>query len=151
MKFWLQHRGDGLASASPYRVVEQDGGEIAWINRFLDMQRIRGLNELSLRAYGHQLLHFIRWWAQQPGVDVMHLDAHPFTESTLIDYVRAQREELPKLSAETINTRSAMLRRLFRFHFEVEMPHGPYRLQRVWGAPADGIAEEGVRWLRICG
>jgi site-specific recombinase XerD len=135
MRFWLQHHGDGLASASPYRVVEQDAGEIAWINRFLDMQRIRGLNELSLRAYGHQLLHFIRWWAQQPGVDVMHLEAHPFTESTLIDYVRAQREELPRLSPETINTRSAMLRRLFRFHFEVEMPHGPYRLQRVWGTP----------------
>jgi site-specific recombinase XerD len=135
MKFLLQHRGDGLASASPYRVVEQDGGEIAWVNRFLDLQRIRGLNELSLRCYGHMLLHFIRWWAEQPGVDVMHLDAHPFTESTLVDYVRAQREELPKLSPETINTRSAMLRRLFRFHFEVEMPHGPYRLQRTWWTP----------------
>jgi integrase/recombinase XerD len=143
MKFLLQHRGDGLASASPYRVVEQDGGEIAWVNRFLDMQRIRGLNELSLRAYGHQLLHFIRWWAQQPGVNVMHLDAHPFTESTLIDYVRAQREELPRLSPETINGRSTMLRRLFRFHFEAEMPHGPYRLQRIWGTPPGGRYRRG--------
>ncbi len=53
---------------------------------------------------------------------------HSFTESTLIDYVRAQREELPKLSPETIHSRSAMLRRLFRVHFQVDMPLGPYRL-----------------------
>ena len=138
MRFLLQHRGDVAGSASPYRVVEQDGGEVAWANRFLDLQRVRGLNELSLRYYGHLLLHFIRWWARQPGVDAMRPDTPAFTESTLIDYVRAQREELPKLSPETINSRSAMLRRLFRFYFEVEMPHGPYRLQRVWGTPFGG-------------
>lgn len=138
MRFLLQHRGDVAGSASPYRVVEQDGGEVAWANRFLDLQRVRGLNELSLRYYGHLLLHFIRWWARQPGVDAMRPDPPAFTESTLIDYVRAQREEWPKLSPETINSRSAMLRRLFRFYFEVEMPHGPYRLQRVWGTPFGG-------------
>jgi site-specific recombinase XerD len=143
MKFLLQRRGDVGASASPYRVVEQDGGEIAWVNRFLDMQRVRGLNEFSLRYYGHLLLHFIRWWAKQPDVDVMRLDAQAFTESTLIEYVRAQREELPKLSPETINSRSAMLRRLFRFHFQVEMPHGPYRLQRVWWTPPGGRHRRG--------
>ncbi|MCU1237729.1 MAG: hypothetical protein JWP63_5696 [Candidatus Solibacter sp.] len=143
MKFLLEHRNDGTASASPYRVVEQDGGELAWVNRFLDRQRVRGLNELSLRAYGHLLLHFIRWWAQQPGVDVMRPDAPAFTETMLVDYVRAQREELPKLSPETINSRSAMLRRLFRFHFQVEMPHGPYRLQRVWGASPGGRYRRG--------
>jgi integrase/recombinase XerD len=138
MRFRLEHRSDVAASASPYRVVAQDGGEVAWANRFLDMQRVRGLNELSLRAYGHLLLHFIRWWAQQPGVDGMRLDTPSFTESTLIDYVRAQREELPKRSPETINSRSAMLRRLFRFYFQVEMPHGPYRLLRFWWTPPGG-------------
>ena len=143
MRFLLLHRGDGAASASPYRVVEQDGGEVAWANRFLDRQRVRGLNELSLRAYGHLLLHFIRWWAQQPGVEVMRLDPHAFTEATLIDYVRAQREELPKPSPETINSRSGMLRRLFQFHFQVEMPHGPYRLQRSWWTPPDGRYRRG--------
>ena len=144
MRFLLQHRGDVAGSASPYRVVEQDGGEVAWANRFLDLQRVRGLNELSLRYYGHLLLHFIRWWARQPGVDAMRPDTPAFTESTLIDYVRAQREELPKLSPETINSRSAMLRRLFRFYFEVEMPHGPYRLQRVWGTPFGGRRRGGT-------
>jgi site-specific recombinase XerD len=143
MRFLLLHRSDLAASASPYRVVAQDGGEIAWANRFLDRQRVRGLNELSLRSYVHLLLHFIRWWAQQPGVDVMRLDPHAFTEATLIDYVRAQREEWPKPSPETINGRSGMLRRLFRFHFQVEMPHGPYRLQRVWWAPPGGRYRRG--------
>ena len=52
MRFLLQHRSDVAASASPYRVIEQDGGEIAWANRFLDMQRVRGLNRFSLRSYG---------------------------------------------------------------------------------------------------
>jgi site-specific recombinase XerD len=130
-------------SASPYRVVDETGREIEWANRFLDVQRVRGLNELSLRAYGHQLLHFIRWWAQQPGVEGMRLDLPSFTESTLIDYVRAQREELPKRSPETINSRSAMLRRLFRFHFQVEMPHGPCRLQRSWWTPPGGRYRRG--------
>lgn len=143
MKFLLRHASDGAASASPYRVVDEAGREIAWANRFLDRQRVRGLNELSLRAYGHQLLHFIRWWAQQPGVDAMRLDAHSFTESTLIDYVRTQREELRKVSPETINSRSSMLRRLFRFYFQVEMPHGPYRLQRIWGTPPGGRYRRG--------
>jgi integrase len=131
MKFLLQRRGDASAGASPYRVVEAGGAEVAWVNRFLDMQRVRGLNELSLRFYGHLLLHFIRWWDKQPGVEVMRMDAPAFTESTLVDYVRAQREQLPRLTPGTINNRSAMLRRLFRFCFQVEMPHGPYRLPRV--------------------
>ncbi len=55
MSFRLQHRSDGAASTSPYRIVDRDGAELAWVNRFLDMQRVRGLNELSLRAYGHLL------------------------------------------------------------------------------------------------
>jgi site-specific recombinase XerD len=138
MRFLLQRRSDVAASASPYRVVDETGREMEWANRFLDMQRVRGLNELSLRYYGHLLLHFIRWWAQQPGVDAMRLDAPSFTESTLIDYVRAQREELPKLSPETINSRSAMLRRLFRFYFHQDMPHAPCLLQRTWWTPHSG-------------
>jgi integrase/recombinase XerD len=143
MKFLLQRRGDAAASASPYRVVEAGGGEVAWVNRFLDMQRVRGLAELSLRHYGHLLLHFIRWWDGQPGVEVMGMDAPAFTEATLIDYVRAQRDELPKPSPEIINGRSAMLRRLFRFYFEVEMPHAPYRLQRMWWMAPGGRYRRG--------
>jgi site-specific recombinase XerD len=124
---------DGLPdSRSPFRVMDEQGRELEWINRFLDIQCVRGLAPLSLRAYAHTLLHFVRWWSRQPEVDVTRFAAEQFTESTLIDYVRAQVEARPKVAPETINGRSSMLRRLFHFYFHDEMPHGPYRLQRVW-------------------
>ena len=138
MTFRLDYRGDVAASRSPYRIVDEQGHEIEWANRFLDHHRVRGLQELSLRSYGSMLLHFIRWWNGQPGVDVMQADPNPFTESTLIDYVRAQREEPRNPSPETINGRSAMLRRLFQFYFQQDMPHAPYLLQRQWWGPRGG-------------
>jgi hypothetical protein len=156
MKFLLQRRGDVAASASPYRIVAADGGEVAWANRFLDMQRVRGLNELSLRAYGHLLLHFIRWWDGQPAVEIMRMDAPAFTESTLIDYVRAQREELPKLSPETAVYQKRRAgrrccaacsgftsRRRCRTVLTACSACGGWR-------PADAIAGEGPPWPRIC-
>jgi integrase/recombinase XerC len=51
------------------------------------------------------------------------LGAEQFTESTLLDYVRAQLDESPKPAPETVNARSSLLRRLFRFYFHDEMPH----------------------------
>ena len=54
----------GLSNAhSPFRVIEQTGREVEWINRFLDQQRVRGVADSTLRSYAHDLLHFIRWWA----------------------------------------------------------------------------------------
>lgn len=131
MKFRLQQRLDMPASLSPYRVTDESGKEIEWANRFLDVQRTRGLAELSLRAYGTMLLHFVRWWSQQPGVDVSQFQAQQFHESTLIDYVRWQLNQQPTPGAQNINNRSSMVRRLFRFYFSEEMPHGPYRLQQT--------------------
>jgi integrase len=132
MTFRTIHSDALPPSSSPFRVVDEQGRELEWLNRFLDVQCVRGLQTLTLRQYANTLLHFVRWWSRQPGVDVMRLAAEQFTESTLIDYVRSQRDALPKVSPETINFRSSMLRRLFQFYFHDEMPHGPYRLQRVW-------------------
>ncbi len=132
MTFRTLYHAAATASQSPFRVVDEQGGELEWLNRFLDAQCVRGLQPLSLRRYAHMLLHFVRWWSRQPGVDVTHFAAEQFTESTLIDYVRSQLDAQPKTAPETINLRSSMLRRLFRFHFHDEMPHGPYRLQRMW-------------------
>ena len=132
MTFRTLYRSDLPASHSPFRVVDEQDHELEWMNRFLDMQRTRGLAPLSLRAYANMLLHFVRWWSLRPGVDVTLFTADQFTEATLVDYVRDQLDEQPKPSPETINTRSAMLRRLFRFYFHQDMPYGPYRLQRVW-------------------
>lgn len=118
--------------SSPFRIRDDQGRELEWANRFLDMQCVRGLAPLSIRAYANLILHFVRWWARRPGVDVTSFRADQFTEATLVDYVREQLDERPKPCVELINFRSGMLRRLFRFHFHEEMPHGPYRLQRTW-------------------
>jgi integrase len=112
--------------------VDEQDRELEWLNRFLDRQRTRGLAPLSLRAYANTLLHFVRWWSLRPGVDVMRFTADQFTEATLVDYVRDQLDEQPKPAPETINDRSGMLRRLFRFYFHQDMPYGPYRMQRAW-------------------
>ena len=136
MKFFLHYRRDADPGCSPYRLVDDQGHEIEWVNRFLDRQRVRGLQELSLCYYGRLLLHFVRWWSQQPGVDVTRWEAGQFTEATLLDYVRAQRAEPRAPAVETINSRSAMLRRLFRFYFDEAMPHAPCLLQRSYWTPA---------------
>jgi len=124
MKFLLQRRGDVGASASPYRVVEQDRGEIAWVNRFLDMQRVRGLHEFSLRYYGNLLLHFVRWWASvHHSGDVVEADLTP---ATLLDYVRFQSSQQPRPSGSTINARVAVADRALRNEF----PEAPCQIAR---------------------
>jgi site-specific recombinase XerD len=129
MTFHLKHAKES-AGAMPFLIVDETGREVEWATRFLDVQRVSGKGSLTLRSYGYQLLHFIRWWSRQPGVDAHRLEASQFTESTLIDYVRAQLQEQPKPSPENINARSSMLRRLFRFFFQENMPHSPYLLHR---------------------
>ena len=127
------HTIPGLSAAHcPLRIVDEGGHELEWANRFLDAQCVRGLAPLSLRSYTYKVLHFVRWWSRQPGVDVMRFSAGQFTEATLVDYVRDQLNEQPRPAPENINNRSAMLRRLFRFHFHDDMPHAPYLMQRAW-------------------
>jgi site-specific recombinase XerD len=125
-------RSDLPASSSHIRLVDEQGREIEWANRFLDIQCVRGLQSLSLEAYAYTLLHFVRWWSSRPGVDVMRFAAEQFTEATLVDYVRDQLNEQPKPGPENINRRAGLLRRLFRFYFQQEMPHAPYLIQRHW-------------------
>jgi integrase len=138
MRFHIVRRADLPASQSPIRIVEDGGQELEWANRFLDAQCLRGLAELSLRTYALSVLHFVRWWERQPGVDVRDFRAEYFTEATLVDYVRAQVDQKPKPAPENINNRSSMLRRLFRFHFHQDLPHAPYRMQRHWFRPPYG-------------
>ena len=65
MTFHVAHQL-GLSNAhSPFRVVERSGREVAWINRYLDQQRVRGIADSSLRSYAHDLLHFLRWWTAE--------------------------------------------------------------------------------------
>ena len=66
MTFRVSYCSDAPATNSPFRVVDENGREIEWANRFLDTQRVRGLQLLTLRFYGVALLHFVRWWADSP-------------------------------------------------------------------------------------
>src|SRR6516225_6236145 len=68
------------ASNSPYRVCNEDGGEIEWANAFLDSQRLRQLSLRSLRIYSYDLLNFARWFGPQ------HRLLAAITESTIVDY-----------------------------------------------------------------
>src|SRR6516162_5477266 len=56
MTFQLILRSSSLPSASPYRLLDGQGRELAWANAFLDAQRLRQLSLRSLRAYGYDLL-----------------------------------------------------------------------------------------------
>jgi integrase len=132
MTFHAVKRDDLPASSSPIRLLDEQGREIEWANRFLDIQRVRGLQDLSLSSYAYTLLHFVRWWSRRPGVDAMQFQAEQFTESTLVDYVRDQLNEQPKPAPENINRRAFLLRRLFHFYFHQDMPHAPYLLQSTW-------------------
>jgi integrase len=96
---------------SPWRLVDEAGKEVPWINDFLDAQCLRALSPLTLRMYAFQLLHFGRWWSdrQEPWI------APPPT--LIADYIRFQLAAQPMPSAVTINARLELLRRLCRFHF----------------------------------
>ena len=137
MTFRTLYCPDLPASQSPFRVVDENGCELVWANRFLDAQYLRGLAPLSLRGYANTLLHFVRWWSHQPGVQILEFRAENFTESTLVDYVRSQVDQNPRPTPENINNRSYMLKRLFRFYFQQDMPHSPYCIQRQWNRPVE--------------
>jgi integrase/recombinase XerD len=106
------------ASVSAYRVLDSANVELDWLNAFLDVQLLRGLSPRSLRAYGYDLLHFARWWNRA--------DLSKLTEANVLDYVRHQLERIPKPSAQTVNHRLTVLRCVYRFHYQGEVPGAPH-------------------------
>ena len=112
------------ASSSPYRVCDENGGEIEWANAFLDGQRLRQLSPRSLRIYAYDLLDFARWFEAQ------HQPLAEITESTLVDYVRHQLEQGRKPTPQTVNHRLGTVRCCYRFHTGQEIPAGQVHFQR---------------------
>src|ERR1700674_2549547 len=115
----------GLENArSPFRVVEDNGQEVQWVNRFLDQERVRSVTETTLRSYAHDLLHFLRWW-----VDVNQTDAiteKALTESTLLDYIRFQTNQQPRPAAASINRRVGTAECALRREFlQAQLPFVP--------------------------
>jgi site-specific recombinase XerD len=147
MNLTLVHRPSVAASASPYRLLDEQGQEVAWANAFLDAQRVRQLSLRSLRAYAYDLLHFARWLEDAP---------HPLqeiTESTLLDYVRHQLDREPKPAPQTVNHRLIAVRCLYRFHYGGEIPAGQSHFQQTYtkrSAPGYGRPRRAVaRGLRL--
>ena len=125
MKPSLIHKPSVPASASPYRVLDRRGQEIAWANAFLDAQRVRQLSLCSLRAYAYDLLHFARWWVEDRPLSEI-------TESILLHYASHQLEQEPKPTPQTGNHRLCVLHCLYRFHFGREIPDGQSHFQRTY-------------------
>ena len=88
MKFRVIDMQESENSRSPVLLIEQSTGrEVGWVNRYLDREYVRRLADRSLRLYAHNLLHFVRWWANIHGTgDVSERD---LTESTLLEFLRS--------------------------------------------------------------
>jgi site-specific recombinase XerD len=112
------------ASASPYRLLDDRGHELTWVNQFLDAQKLRQLSLRSLRVYAYDLLHLARWF-QNTRHSLRRLN-----QSLLLDYVRYQLEQQPLPTPQTINHRLCLVRCLYRFHFGQEIPGQPHFQRR---------------------
>jgi site-specific recombinase XerD len=106
------------ASASPYRLRDEDGRELDWANAFLDAQRLRQLSLRSLRIYAYDLLHFARWFEPQ------QLPFAEINESTIVNYVEYQLNQDPKPTPQTVNHRLGVVRYGYRFHTGKDIPAG---------------------------
>jgi integrase len=113
-----QHRPSN--AHSPFRVSNQSGEEVAWINRYLDQERIRGVADTTLRSYAHDLLHFVRWWAAAHKTAAIAKQA--LTEATFLDYIRFQISQNPPPAAATVNRRVGTAERAMRREFPEAAP-----------------------------
>jgi integrase/recombinase XerD len=106
----------GLSNAlSPFRIVDQSGREVEWINKYLDQQRVRSVADSTLRGYAHDLLHFLRWWVTKHRTSAITKEA--VTESTFLDYIRFQVGQNPPPAAASINRRVGTAERAMRTEF----------------------------------
>ena len=112
MEFRVSQQPGVSRAHSPFRVVEQSGREVEWINRYLDQERVRGVADSTLRSYAHDLLHFLRWWA--PAHQTAAITEKALTESTFLDYIRSQVNQSPPPAAESINRRVGTAERAMR-------------------------------------
>jgi integrase/recombinase XerD len=150
MKFHVVYEKASGGARSPVRVVEQrTGQEVGWINRYLDREYVRRLSNKSLRLYAYSLLHFVRWWASvHRSGDVVKSD---LSESMLLDYIRFQSTQNPRLSGATINTHVATADRALRNEFP-DVPcqiargfHQSFLHRRPMGLGRPGLAVSRLR------
>jgi site-specific recombinase XerD len=100
---------------SPFRIVNETGREVAWINRFLDQEHVRSVADSTLRSYAHDLLHFVRWWTEVNQTDA--ITERALNEPMLLDYIRFQANQDPRPAAASINRRVGTAERALRREF----------------------------------
>jgi integrase len=123
MKFRIVHQPTTNLARSPFRIVEQaTGREVEWANRYLDLECLRRVANLTIRGYAHHLLHFLRWWESVHHTDAIAEEA--LSDSILLDYVRFQSDSQPPFSGSTINQRVAVVDRALRGAF----PNAPRQI-----------------------
>ena len=115
MTFRVTQQHGRSNAQSPFRVVDQTGREVGWVNRFLDQERVRGVADSTLRSYAHDLLHFLRWWIAAH--KTCEITERALDESTLLDYIRFQVNEDPPPAAASINRRAGTAERAMRREF----------------------------------
>ena len=104
-------------------MVEDNGREVDWINRFLDQERVRGVAEhaaqLCLRSAPFPAL---------VGGGEPHHGGHreALAGSALLDYIRFQTNQQPRPAAASINRRVGIAERALRLAFpHVQLPSSP--------------------------
>jgi hypothetical protein len=116
MKLSVVYQPSLPASTSPYRLRDEEGGELDWTNAFLDAQCLRQLSPRSLRIYAYDLLDFARWF------ELQHQPLAQITESTIVNYVRHQLEQDPKPRPQTVNHRLGTVRCCYRLYTRKRFP-----------------------------
>lgn len=140
-KLMEQQLGGGR---SPWRIVDDAGEPVYWLNDFLDAQCVRGLAPLSVRAYARQLLHFGRWWSR------LRRTWEAPDRNLIIDYIRAQLDEQPTPAASTVNGRLCLVSQLCRFHFGEKTSIGDLRLgHRYWRRCPLGYGRPRLAWSEL--
>lgn len=99
----------GRHGAEPYALLDERGQGVAEANAFLDAIALRGLSNLTRRAYAYDLLAFYRWSAAS-GRQLAQL-----TAADLVDFIAEQRRI--GAAPQSINRRLSTIRLLYRFHF----------------------------------
>ena len=131
MKFHVICLQTPLSAQSAVRVVElETGREVGWVNRYLDREYVRRLADTTLRAYAYNLLDFVRWWESLHHTD--NIVIGDLTESTLLDYLKFQRNHQPPVSSSTINIRISIADAALRNEFPDAPSSTAQGFQRVY-------------------
>ena len=105
----------------------------AFVISFLDSLRVRGLSVQTLRAYGYDLLHLIRW------LESANRKFRSLNQAILLEWVSAQRDQNAK--PKSINRRLSVCHIFYRFCFnrEIKAVAGASLPAAMGGAKYDDI------------